>query len=187
MSIPTVYLKPSSPIPTSISQKLYLKPSIETNLIGSKVFCRYKEALGLQLDAFCGRNSLCVFLSIIMFGLYLRSRFTIRLDKVYRMPMRKLNTSADILERGGVTLKNFKVRLKGKRCFLIFPICGGEMKSLVSVEVKNKKGESSDLWQYDMKLRSVDVPMATGPDQCLSLVGDEACDIHEDRCREKTL
>ncbi|KAI3800043.1 hypothetical protein L1987_35350 [Smallanthus sonchifolius] len=110
-----------------------------------------------------------------------RLLFTINPDKVYRMAIRKLNTSADILEvmgapltgtdlrayvmsGGGITLKNFKARLRSKRCFLIFPIRGSEMKGLVSVEVKNKKG------QYDMKLLSVDIPMAVGP---LFLIGDE--------------
>ncbi|OIT21697.1 PREDICTED: uncharacterized protein LOC109218570 [Nicotiana attenuata] len=117
-------------------------------------------------------------------GLYLRSRFTINPDKVYRMAMRRLNTEAGILEvmgaplsgtdlrayvmsGGGVTLKNFKPRFRGKRCFLIFPIRGSERKGLVSVEVKNKKGE------YDMKLLAVDIPMASGPDQRLFLIGDE--------------
>lgn len=78
------------------------------------------------------------------------------------MAMRKLNTSADILEimgapltgtdlrayvmsGGGITLKNFKAALRSKRCFLIFPIRGAEMKGLVSVEVKNKKGKVSIL------------------------------------------
>ena len=72
------------------------------------------------------------------------------------MAMRKLNTSAAILEvmgapltgtdlrayimsGGGVTMKNFKTRLRSKRCFLIFPIRGSERKGLVSVEVKKKK------------------------------------------------
>ncbi|KAG9155122.1 hypothetical protein Leryth_011098 [Lithospermum erythrorhizon] len=117
-------------------------------------------------------------------GLYLRSRYTINPDKVYRMAMTKLNTSAGILEvmgaplsgtdlrayvmsGGGITLKQFKPRFRGKRCFLIFPIRGSERKGLVSVEVKNKKG------QYDMKLLAVDIPMASGPDQRLFLIGDE--------------
>ncbi|MCD9638642.1 hypothetical protein HAX54_022732 [Datura stramonium] len=117
-------------------------------------------------------------------GLYLRSRFTINPDKVYRMAMRRLNTEAGILEvmgaplsgtdlrayvmsGGGITLKNFKPRFRGKRCFLIFPIRGSDRKGLVSVEVKNKKG------QYDMKLLAVDIPMASGPDQRLFLIGDE--------------
>lgn len=116
--------------------------------------------------------------------MYARSRFTINPDKVYRIAMRKLNTSAGILEvmgaplsgtdlrayimsGGGLTLKNFKPRLDKKRCFLIFPIRGSERKGLVSVEVKKKKG------QYDIKLLAVDVPMATGPDQRLFLIGDE--------------
>ncbi|KVI10041.1 uncharacterized protein LOC112524563 [Cynara cardunculus var. scolymus] len=206
---------------------------LDVNLLKSKVkepatavkkaFSRYKQAVGLQMEAFWRRNSMvllgaggvfvCILLWRIMFGiantfiglsegiakygflalssaivafagLYLRSRFTINPDKVYRMAMTKLNTSADILEimgapltgtdlrayvmsGGGITLKNFKAALRSKRCFLIFPIRGAEMKGLVSVEVKNKKGK------YDMKLLSVDIPMATGPDQRLFLIGDE--------------
>ncbi|GER44862.1 chlorophyll a-b binding protein 2 [Striga asiatica] len=117
-------------------------------------------------------------------GLYYRSKLTINPDKVYRMAMRKLNTSAGILEvmgaplagtdlrayvmsGGSFSLKNFQPRLRSKRCFLIFPISGSERKGLVSVEVKKKKG------QYDMKLLAVDVPMASGPDQRLFLIGDE--------------
>nr|GLL21009.1 uncharacterized protein LOC109186905 [Ipomoea trifida] len=184
---------------------------------------RYKEAVGLQIDAFWKRNSLvlfggvgvlvCILLWKLLFGiantfiglsegmakygflalstaivafagLYVRTRFTINPDKVYRMAMRRLNTSAGILEvmgapltgtdlrayvmsGGGVTLKNFKPRFRSKRCFLIFPMQGSERKGLVSVEVKNKKG------QYDMKLLAVDIPMVSGPDQRLYLIGDE--------------
>ncbi|RAL52279.1 unnamed protein product [Cuscuta campestris] len=188
-----------------------------------QIFSRYREAVGLQMEAFWKRNSLvlfgafgvliCVLLWRVLFGvantfvglsegmakygflalstaivafagLYLRSRFTINPDKAYRMAMRRLNTSAGILEvmgaplagtdlrayvmsGGGLTLKNFKPRYRGKRCFLIFPIRGSERKGLVSVEVKKKKG------QYDMKLLAVDIPMASGPDQRLFLIGDE--------------
>lgn len=187
------------------------------------VFSRYKEAVGLQMEAFWKRNYLvmvgvvgvgvCMLLWKIMFGiantfvglsegmakygflalssamvtfagLYIRSRFTINPDKVYRIAMRKLNTSAGILEvmgaplsgtdvrayvmsGGGISLKNFKLKLGGKRCFLIFPIRGSERKGLVSVEVKKKKG------QYDMKLLAVDIPMIAGPDQRFFLIGDE--------------
>ncbi|XAR66055.1 hypothetical protein NMG60_11012106 [Bertholletia excelsa] len=186
-------------------------------------FSRYKEAVGLQVEAFWRRNSLmffgaagvmvCILLwralfgianmfvglsegmakygflalstAIVAFmGLYLRSRFTINPDKVYRMAMTRLNTHAGILEimgapltgtdlrayvmsGGGITLKKFKPGFRSKRCFLIFPIQGSERKGLVSVEVKNKKG------QYDMKLLAVDIPMATGPDQRLFLIGDD--------------
>lgn len=97
----------------------------------------------------------CIFL---LQGLYIRSRITINPDRAYRIAMRKLNTSAGILEvmgapltgtelrayvmsGGGITLKNFKPRLRSKRCFLIFPIQGSERKGLVSVEVKKKKGQ----------------------------------------------
>ncbi|OMO66705.1 hypothetical protein CCACVL1_21007 [Corchorus capsularis] len=117
-------------------------------------------------------------------GLYVRSRFTINPDKVYRMAMRKLNTAAGILEvmgapltgtdlrayvmsGGGLTLKDFKLKLRSKRCFLIFPIQGSERKGLVSVLVKKNKG------QHDIKLLAVDIPMASGPDQRLFLIGDE--------------
>ncbi|KAK6135531.1 hypothetical protein DH2020_030702 [Rehmannia glutinosa] len=123
--------------------------------------------------------------SIVAFsGLYLHSRFNINPDKVYRMAMRRLNTSASILEvmgapltgtdlrayvmsGGGITLRNFHPRLRSKRCFLIFPIQGSEKRGLVSVEVRKKKG------QHDMKLLAVDIPVATGPDQRLFLIGDE--------------
>ncbi|XP_022764886.1 uncharacterized protein LOC111310054 [Durio zibethinus] len=184
---------------------------------------RYREAIGLQFDAFFKRNYLfllgagavflCALLWRIMFavantfvglsegmakygflalstaivaftGLYIRSRFTINPDKVYRMAMRRLNTAAGILEvmgapltgtdlrayvmsGGGLTLKNFKPKLRSKRCFLIFPIQGSERKGLVSVEVKKNKGE------YNMKLLAVDIPMVSGPDQRLFLIGDE--------------
>ena len=74
--------------------------------------------------------------------------------------MTRLNTSAGILEvmgpplsgtdlrayvmsGGGLTIKNFKPSIRGKRCFLIFPIRGSERKGLVSVEVKKKKGQVS--------------------------------------------
>ncbi|KAG1338921.1 hypothetical protein COCNU_04G012270 [Cocos nucifera] len=185
----------------------------------SSAFSRYREAVGLQVEAFWKRNYLvllgagavvvCIALWRIMFGvasifvglsegmakygflalatamgLYLRSRFTINPNKIYRMAMRKLNTSAGILEvmgapltgtdarayvisGGGPRLKNFKLKFGGKRCFLIFPIKGSERRGLVSVEVKKKKG------QYDMKLLAVDIPMASGPDQRLFLAGDE--------------
>uniref|UniRef100_A0ACD5VDU3 Uncharacterized protein n=1 Tax=Avena sativa TaxID=4498 RepID=A0ACD5VDU3_AVESA len=184
---------------------------------------RYREAVGLQAEAFWRRNYMllvgaggvivCIALWRVMFGIastfvglsegmakygflalatamvtfagiYARGRLTINPDKVYRIAMTKLNTSAAILEvmgaplagtdvrayvmsGGGPKLKDFKLRVGGKRCFLIFPIKGSERKGLVSVEVKKKKG------QYDMKLLAVDIPMASGPDQRLFLVGDE--------------
>ncbi|KAG0481712.1 hypothetical protein HPP92_012570 [Vanilla planifolia] len=186
-------------------------------------FSRYRDVIGLQLEAFWKRNYLfilgagglvvCIALWRIMFALassfvglsegmakygflalataivaftslYIRSRFIINPDKVYRMAMRKLNTSASVLEVMGAPLagtdvrayvmsgglpkiKNFKLRLGGKRCFLIFPVRGSERRGLVSMEVKKKKG------QYDIKLLAVDIPMASGPDQRIFLIGDE--------------
>lgn len=90
--------------------------------------------------------------------MYFRARFTINPDKVYRIAMRKLNTSAQTLEVMGAPLAgtdarayvmsggqpkltNFKLKLGNKRCFLIFPIRGSERRGLVSVEVKKKKGQ----------------------------------------------
>ncbi|WZZ48138.1 hypothetical protein YC2023_048245 [Brassica napus] len=78
---------------------------------------------------------------------------------------------------GGITFKKFKPTIRSKRCFLLFPVQGSERKGLVSVEVKKKKG------QYDMKLLAVDIPMASGPDQRLYLIGDEE-GYKEDAARE---
>lgn len=95
-------------------------------------------------------------------GLYIRSRLTINPDKVYRMAMTRLNTSAGILEvmgaplsgsdlrayvmsGGGLTFKKFKPSVRSRRCFLIFPIRGSEKKGLVSVGVKKKKGQVNQL------------------------------------------
>lgn len=113
----------------------------------------------------------------------MRSRVSINPDAVYRIAMRKLNTSAPVLEvmgapltgtdlrayvmsGGGLRIKGFKPRLSNKRCFIIFPITGAERKGLVSIEVKKKKG------QYDFKLLAVDIPTA-GVDHRVYLIGDE--------------
>ncbi|CAF2072861.1 BnaC01g19870D [Brassica napus] len=68
---------------------------------------------------------------------------------------------------GGITFKKFNPTIRSKHCFLLLPVQCSERKGLVSVEVKKKKG------QYDMKLLAVDIPMASGPDQRLYLIGDE--------------
>ncbi|KAG5031645.1 hypothetical protein AAZX31_06G134500 [Glycine max] len=209
----------SSNFDKGFAQKVFDKPAAAV----TSAFSRYREAIGLQIEAFFKRNTLflwgaggvvlCAVLWRILFGianlfvglsegmakygflalssaivaftgLYIRTRLTINPDKVYRMAMTKLNTSAGILEvmgaplsgtdlrayimsGGGLTVKKFKPSVRSRRCFLIFPIRGSEKKGLVSVEVKKKKG------QYDMKLLAVDVPMASGPDQRLFLIGDE--------------
>lgn len=136
-------------------------------------------------EGFAKYGFLALSSAIVAFaGLYLRARYTINPDKVYRMAMKELNTSASILEvmgaplagtdlrayvmsGGGLTMSKFKPRLRSKRCFLIFPIRGSERKGLVSVQVKKKDGK------YDVKLLAVDIPMASGPDQRLFLIGDE--------------
>ncbi|CAM6097280.1 unnamed protein product [Calypogeia fissa] len=187
-----------------------------------RTFSHYREAVGLQIEAFWKRNYLvvialvglgiCLLLWRLMFGIastfismseglakfgflalaaamvivagvVVRSRYTINPDAVYRIAMRKLNTSAAVLEvlgaplsgselrayimsGGGLRVKNFRPRLAGKRCFIIFPIHGSDRRGLVSIEVKKKKG------QYNFKLLAVDVPTA-GADQRLYLIGDE--------------
>ncbi len=95
---------------------------------------------------------------VLLQAVVTRARYMINPDAVYRIAMRKLNTSAAVLEvmgapltgtdvrayvmsGGGLRFKNFRPRLSGKRCFLIFPITGGERRGLVSIEVKKKKGQ----------------------------------------------
>ncbi|KAK7410805.1 hypothetical protein VNO78_01912 [Psophocarpus tetragonolobus] len=209
----------SSNLEKGFAKKVLDKPRAAV----SSAVSRYREAIGLQMEAFFKRNHLflwgaggvvlCTVLWRVLFGianlfvglsegmakygflalssaivaftgLYIRSRLTINPDKIYRMAMTRLNTSAGILEvmgaplsgtdlrayvmsGGGLIIKKFKPSIRSRRCFLIFPIRGSEKKGLVSVEVKKKRG------QYDMKLLAVDVPMASGPDQRLYLIGDE--------------
>jgi len=110
-----------------------------------------------------GHYLIVLFALVVFQGLYIRSRFTINPDKVYRMAMTRLNTSAGILEvmgaplsgtdlrayvmsGGGLTLKKFKPSIRSKRCFLIFPITGSEKKGLVNVEVKKKNGQVNKLY-----------------------------------------
>jgi hypothetical protein len=117
-------------------------------------------------------------------GVVTRARYMVNPDTVYRIAMRKLNTSAAVLEvmgapltgtdvrayvmsGGGLCIKNFRPRLSSKHCFLIFPITGGERCGLVSIEVKKKKG------QYDFKLLAVDIPTA-GAEHRVYVIGDEA-------------
>lgn len=106
--------------------------------------------------------------------------------------MRKLNTSASILEvmgaplsgseirayvmsGGGPTLKNFKPAIRSKRCFLIFPIRGAERKGLVSVEAKKKKGQVSfytnlsSLYSFHMLLDHITLKLEFIDSSCSAL------------------
>ncbi|KAL9258588.1 hypothetical protein AKJ16_DCAP05491 [Drosera capensis] len=87
--------------------------------------------------------------------------------EVMGAPLTGTDLRAYIMSGGGLTMNRFNPRLRSKRCFLIFPIVGSERRGLVSVEVKKKKGK------HDMKLLAVDIPVASGPDQRLFLIGDE--------------
>ncbi|KAD7480308.1 hypothetical protein E3N88_03444 [Mikania micrantha] len=96
MSSFTYILTGGSNLSGKLDVKLLNGKIKESTMAVSKAFSSYKYAVGLQIDAFWRRNSLVLLGA--GGGLYLRSRFTINPDKVYRMAMRKLNTSSDILE-----------------------------------------------------------------------------------------
>ena len=93
-----------------------------------------------------------------MQGLYLRARYTISPDQVYRRTIRALQTHAGSLEvlgapisgsdvrayvmsGGGLRVKNWRVGLASRRCFLLFPVRGTEQRGIVSAEVKKKNGK----------------------------------------------
>ncbi|KAF2604436.1 hypothetical protein F2Q70_00024790 [Brassica cretica] len=80
-----------------------------------------------------------------------------------------------MMSGGGITFKKFNPTIRSKHCFLLLHVQGSERKGLVSVEVKKKKG------QYDMKLLAVDIPMASGSDQRLYLIGDEEGSVSSER------
>ncbi|KAH7437667.1 hypothetical protein KP509_05G083600 [Ceratopteris richardii] len=143
----------------------------------ANLFVSFSE--GMAKFGFLAMAAATVAFSIIA----IRARYTINPDKVYRIAMRMLNTSAAALEvlgppltgtdlrayvmsSGGLKLKSLKPRISSRRCFFIFPIQGSEKKGLVSAEVKKKKGK------YEFKLLAVDVAIP-GTEQRLYLVGDE--------------
>ncbi|KAJ7548731.1 hypothetical protein O6H91_07G024300 [Diphasiastrum complanatum] len=122
--------------------------------------------------------------AVVIFGIVLRARYSINPDAVYKIAMRKLNSTAGVLEvmgppmsgtdvrayvmsGGGFQLKNFRLRLSRERCFLMFPLQGAERRALVSCEVIKNKGH------YDFKLLALDLPTAEAVDQRLFVVGDE--------------
>ncbi|KAL0452632.1 UNVERIFIED_CONTAM: hypothetical protein Slati_1241300 [Sesamum latifolium] len=215
-----------------MGSKNFAKKVVESPALAVKnTFARYREAVGLQIEAFWKRNYLsvlgaggvvvCILLWRVLFGiantfigfsegmakygflalssaivaftgLYFRSKYTINPDKVYRMAMRKLNTSAGILEvmgapltgtdlrayimsGGGVTLKNFQPRLRSKRCFLIFPIRGSEGRGWSALKSRRRKARRNVDFVGSPRCTFyiVDIPMASGPDQRLFLIGDE--------------
>ncbi|KAJ0258511.1 hypothetical protein HA466_0072870 [Hirschfeldia incana] len=127
----------------SFARKVVDKPVKAVSSSFASTFVGLSE--GMAKYGFLALSSAIVAFS----GLYLRSRFT----------MRKINTAADILQVMGAPLSGSDLRA--------YVMSGSERKGLVSVEVKKKKG------QYDMKLLAVDIPMASGPDQRLYLIGDE--------------
>ncbi|CAL5223236.1 g5715 [Coccomyxa viridis] len=122
--------------------------------------------------------------AIIAFaGLYLRSRYSIRPDAVYRKALVQLNTNpailevmgapvagsdlrAQILTGGGLRLKNLQPRIRSRRLQMLFWATGTERRGLVSLEAKKQKG------RYLFKLLAVDVPSAAGPEQRIYLEGD---------------
>lgn len=126
--------------------------------------------------------------SIVAFsGLYLKTRYTVNPDGVYRQTMRMLQINAKVLEvmgaplsgshvrayvmsGGGLRFKNYKMGLSSRRCFLIFPVRGPEGRGLVSAEIKKKSGK------YDFKLLAVDVATSgsdSGVPQRIYIIGNE--------------
>ncbi|KAK4383138.1 hypothetical protein Sango_2803800 [Sesamum angolense] len=77
--------------------------------------------------------------------------------KFTEMAMRKLNTSASVLEVMGAPLTGTDLR-----AYVMSE--GGITLQKFQTEVKKQK--------YDMRLLAVDIPMASGPDQRLFLIGD---------------
>ncbi|KAJ4831384.1 LOW QUALITY PROTEIN: hypothetical protein Tsubulata_044210 [Turnera subulata] len=169
----------------------------------SSAFSKYREAVGLQVEAFWRRNYLFLFgaggvlvvalLWRIMFGiastfvglsegmakygflalsaamgLYVRSRFTINPDKVYRMAMTKLNTSAGILEVMGAPLAGTEIR-----AYVMRQAHNEEVQACISEQALFSHLIKKGVAPHDMKLLAVDIPMASGPDQRLFLIGDE--------------
>ncbi|RMZ52029.1 hypothetical protein APUTEX25_001223, partial [Auxenochlorella protothecoides] len=122
---------------------------------------------------------------VILGALYLRRKYTIDPNTVYRLAMVRLNTHPGLLEVMGAPLvgspvratvltggklrfKGLVPRIQSRRAQIIFPLRGSERKGLASLEAKKRKGK------YVFKLIAVDVPTLSGPDQRLFIEGGPA-------------
>ncbi|KAK9862722.1 hypothetical protein WJX84_007116 [Apatococcus fuscideae] len=116
--------------------------------------------------------------------LYLRRKWGVNADTVYRNAMYQLNTNAGVLEvmgaplagsdvrayvssGGGLRLKGLLPRFRSRRLQMIFPLRGSDRRGLVSLEAKKLHGT------YRFKLLAVDVPAAAGAEQRIFLEGDQ--------------
>lgn len=121
--------------------------------------------------------------SSVAFGyLYLRRRYTIDPQAVYRLAMYRLNThpgllevmgaplvgshvQASVLTGGSLHFKGLRPRLQSKRLQMIFPLKGAERRGLVSLEAKKRHGN------LRFVLLAVDVPSVAGGEQRIYLEG----------------
>ncbi|KAI7844150.1 hypothetical protein COHA_002285 [Chlorella ohadii] len=129
---------------------------------------------------------LAIAASGVAFGyLYLRRRYTIDPQAVYRLAMYRLNThpgllevmgaplvgshvQASVLTGGSLHFKGLRPRLQSKRLQMIFPLKGAERRGLVSLEAKKRHGH------LRFVLLAVDVPSVAGGEQRIYLEGGPA-------------
>ena len=85
-------------------------------------------------------------------------------------PLVHTETRAFVLSGGGLKIKNWRPRLRSRRCHLLFPMSGPQGRAIVSAEAKREKGK------YVFKLLAIDVapPAQGGREARLYLAGDEA-------------
>ncbi|GAB4818947.1 hypothetical protein N2152v2_005993 [Parachlorella kessleri] len=117
--------------------------------------------------------------------LWMRRRFSLDPNAVYRLAMLRLNTDPGLLEvmgapivgsplratvvtGGGLRFHGLRPKVQSRRLQMIFPLKGSERRGLVSLEAKKRRG------RYNFKLLAVDVPSAVGGEQRIFLQGDEA-------------
>lgn len=61
--------------------------------------------------------------------------------EVLGAPVSGSDVRAYVMSGGGLRVKNWRVDLASRRCFLIFPVRGTEQRGIVSAEVKKKNGK----------------------------------------------
>eukprot|EP00271_Cylindrocystis_brebissonii_P008211 TRINITY_DN22231_c0_g1_i1.p1 TRINITY_DN22231_c0_g1~~TRINITY_DN22231_c0_g1_i1.p1 ORF type:complete len:596 (-),score=100.92 TRINITY_DN22231_c0_g1_i1:793-2580(-) len=100
--------------------------------------------------------------------LFLHSRYTIHPNAVYHLTMQTLQMNARALEAlgaplsgsdvrayvvsgGDLRVRDWRLTLAGRRCFLVFPVRGSERHGLVSAELSKRNGKSR------FKILAVDV------------------------------
>ena len=127
-------------------------------------------------ETFAELGLLVTSISVSALGvLYLRHRHALDPEAVYRLSMRALNQDPRVLELLGAPLEatelrafvmsggrlrvggNLLPKISSRRCHLIFPLQGKDMRGIVSAEAKKKRGK------YVFKMLCVDVPTVIVP------------------------